>query len=65
MTDKLKKIDIKKTKDEIFTLKKTLMNYNFQKSTGQLEKTAEIKKTRKKIARLKYEISKNLGGSDA
>tara|TARA_B100000674_G_C37458082_1_gene741381 strand:+ start:88 stop:285 length:198 start_codon:yes stop_codon:yes gene_type:complete len=65
MTDKLKKIDIKKTKDEIFNLKKTLMNYNFQKSTGQLEKTAEIKKTRKKIARLKYEISKNLGGSDA
>jgi len=65
MTDKLKKIDIKKTKDEIFNLKKTLMNYNFQKSTGQLEKTAEIKKTRKKIARLKYEISKNLGGLDA
>ena len=65
MIDKLKKIDIKKSKDEIFTLKKTLMNYNFQKSTGQLEKTAEIKKTRKKIARLKYEISKNLGGSDA
>ena len=65
MTDKLKKIDIKKIKNEIFNLKKTLMNYNFQKSTGQLEKTAEIKKTRKKIARLKYEISKNLGGSDA
>ena len=65
MTDKLKKTDIKKTKDEIFNLKKTLMNYNFQKSTGQLEKTAEIKKTRKKIARLKHVISKNLGGSDA
>ena len=65
MIDKLKKIDIKKSKDEIFTLKKTLMNYNFQKSTGQLEKTDVIKKTRKKIARLKYEISKNLGGSDA
>ena len=65
MTDKLKKIDLKKTKDEIFNLKKILMNYNFQKSTGQLEKTAEIKKTRKKIARLKYEISKNLGGLDA
>ena len=44
MTDKLKKTDIKKTKDEIFNLKKALMNYNFQKSTGQLEKTAEINK---------------------
>ena len=65
MTDKLKKIDIKKTKDEILNLKKTLMNYYFQKSTGQLEKTAEMKKTRKKIAKLKYEISKSLRGSDA
>ena len=31
---------------------KTLLNLNFQKSTGQLEKTAEISKTKKNIARL-------------
>tara|TARA_B100001029_G_C14753041_1_gene281835 strand:- start:151 stop:276 length:126 start_codon:yes stop_codon:yes gene_type:complete len=37
------------------------MNLNFQKSTGQLEKTSEIRKTKKNIAKLKTEI-KQLGG---
>ena len=31
-------IDNKKIKDEILNLKKTLMNLNFQKSSGQLRK---------------------------
>ena len=48
---------IKNINSEILTLKKSLMNLKFQKSTGQLEKTSEIKNTRKKIARLKTEIS--------
>ncbi len=65
MTDKLKKIDLKKTKDEIFNLKKILMNYNFQKSTGQLEKTSNIKKTRKNIAKLKTQIRQNTGAKNA
>ena len=46
-------IDNKKIKDEILNLKKTLMNLNFQKSSGQLEKTSKIKDTKKQIARLK------------
>jgi len=33
------------------------MNLKFQKSTGQLEKTSEIKNVRHKIARLKTQIS--------
>ena len=41
------------------------MNLNFQKATGQLEKTAEIKKTRLKIARLKTNIYKILGVQNA
>ena len=41
------------------------LNYRFQKSTGQLEKTAVIRKARKKIARLKTEINKIIRGTNA
>jgi large subunit ribosomal protein L29 len=51
------KIDDKKIKDEILNLKKTLMNLNFQKSSGQLEKTSKIKGTKKQIARLNTKLS--------
>tara|TARA_X000000368_G_scaffold128793_1_gene101280 strand:- start:378 stop:569 length:192 start_codon:yes stop_codon:yes gene_type:complete len=56
MVDNLKKI--KSLKSEVLLLKKSLINLKFQKSTGQLEKTSEIKNTRVKIARLKTQISK-------
>ena len=56
---------IKEIKSEIVVLKKSLMNLKFQKSTGQLEKTSEIKNTRVKIARLKTEMSKINGESNA
>tara|TARA_B100000963_G_C22043424_1_gene416427 strand:+ start:114 stop:308 length:195 start_codon:yes stop_codon:yes gene_type:complete len=51
----------KKILDEISNLKKTLLNLNFQKSSGQLEKTSNIKKTKKEISRLKTKLS-NLNG---
>ena len=54
-------IDDKKIKDEILSLKKTLMNLNFQKSSGQLEKTSKIKDTKKQIARLNTKLS-NING---
>ena len=59
----IKKVNIenKKIQDEILNLKKTLLNQNFQKSSGQLEKTAQIKSTKKQIARLKTKLS-NAGG---
>ena len=63
MADKLK--NLKEIKSEIVILKKSLMNLKFQKSTGQLEKTSEIKNVRHKIARLKTEISKINGESNA
>ena len=47
----------KKIKDEILSLKKTLLNLNFQKSSGQLEKTSKIKDTKKQIARLNTKLS--------
>ena len=49
----LLKIGNKELKDKIFTLKKESLNLRFQKSTGQLEKTARIKVVRKQIARIK------------
>ena len=54
-----KKTDInnKKIREEILDLKKTLMNLNFQKFSGQLEKTSKIKLTKKQIARLKTKLS--------
>ena len=63
MVDKLK--NLKEIKSEIIILKKSLMNLKFQKSTGQLEKTSEIKNVRLKISRLKTQISKINGENNA
>tara|TARA_B100000965_G_C19386000_1_gene666781 strand:+ start:76 stop:267 length:192 start_codon:yes stop_codon:yes gene_type:complete len=63
MIDSSKKV--KELKSEIVILKKSLLNLKFQKSTGQLEKTSEIKNTRVKIARLKTKISKIYGENNA
>ena len=57
--------NLKEIKSEIVILKKSLMNLKFQRSTGQLEKTSEIKNARLKIARLKTQISKLNGESNA
>ena len=54
-------IEDKKIQDEILNLKKTIINLNFQKSSGQLEKTYQIKNSKKQIARLKTKLS-NLSG---
>ena len=58
-----KKIDINenKIKEEILNLKKNLLNLNFQKYSGQLEKTADIRNIKKQIARLKTK-QKTLNG---
>ena len=50
-------ISNKKLQDEVLNLKKNLLNLNFQKFSGQLEKTSQIKKTKKEIARLKTKLS--------
>ena len=65
MSDRLKNTDNKKIRSEINGLRKSLLNYRFQKSSGQLEKTSEIRKARKKIARLKTEINRLSGVSNA
>jgi large subunit ribosomal protein L29 len=39
--------------DKLAELKKAQFNLRFQKATGQLEKTAEVRKIRRDIARIK------------
>ena len=65
MNNKPNRSDLSKMRAEVINLKRNLMNFKFQKSTGQLEKTAEIKKTRLKIARLKTNMSKVIGEKNA
>ena len=56
-------IENKKIQEDILNLKKTLLNFNFQKFSGQLEKTSQIKNVKKQIARLKTKLS-NVGGEN-
>ena len=65
MAKSKKILDRKKIREEVVNLKKALLNLKFQKSTGQLEKTSEIKKTKRKIAQLKTTISRNIGETNA
>ena len=65
MNKKQNSSDLSKIRAEVVSLKRNLMNLKFQKSTGQLEKTAEIKKTRLKIARLKTNMSQVIGEKNA
>ena len=58
-------IDTKKIQDEILNLKKTIINLNFQKSSGQLEKTSQIKNSKKQVARLKTKLSNISGEKNA
>ena len=65
MIEKNKKSkDKTKLLDDLINLKRTLMNLNFQKSSGQLEKTSNIRKTKKEITRIKLKIHK-LGEQNA
>ena len=63
--NKKNNLDNKKIKDEILNLKKLLLNLNFQKSSGQLEKTSQIKNAKKDIARLKSKLSNMIGVKNA
>ena len=53
--------DVKKLIAELNSARKSLLNFRFQKSTGQLEKTSQMKKSRKKIAQLIVKINQNKG----
>ena len=60
MAKKIDKLnDFKKLIVELNSLRKSLLNLRFQKATGQLEKTSQIKKLRKKIAQLYTKMNQN------
>ena len=62
---KKKILNNSKMNEELNNLKKQLMNLNFQKYSGQLEKTSQIKITKKQIARLKTKYSSEKGENNA
>ena len=51
------KLDQNKLKEKVSVLRKGSLNLRFQKSSGQLEKTARITSVRKQIARIKTAIT--------
>ena len=53
------KLDLNILKDKMGVLRKESLNLRFQKSSGQLEKTARKKKKKKQIARIKTAINFN------
>ena len=57
--------DNKKIQEDILNFKKTLLNLSFQKFSGQLEKTSQIRKAKKEIARLKTKLSIKHGDKNA
>jgi len=57
--------DNAKIRAEINTLKKSVLNLKFQKATGQLEKTSELKKLKKKIAAYLTKINQNMSSKNA
>ena len=55
----LVKLDSKVLKEKMGILRKESLNLRFQKSSGQLEKTARISVVKKQIARIKTAINLN------
>ena len=53
------KLDLSVLKDKMGVLRKESLNLRFQKSSGQLEKTARISVVKKQIARIKTAINLN------
>jgi len=51
--------------DELAKLKKEQFNLRFQKATGQMEKTARVKKVRRDIARIKTIAAEKAAGNKA
>tara|TARA_E500000331_G_C16883311_1_gene551432 strand:+ start:278 stop:475 length:198 start_codon:yes stop_codon:yes gene_type:complete len=53
------KLDTSKLREKVSHLRKESLNLRFQRSSGQLEKTARISVVRKEIARIKTAINFN------
>ena len=56
------KLDLNILKDKMGVLRRESLNLRFQKSSGQLDKTARISQVRKQIARIKTAITSKMKG---
>lgn len=52
-SDKIRALDVATIEKNISELKQELFNLRFQAAVGKLENTAQIKKSKKQIARMK------------
>lgn len=50
-------------KDELVSLKKEQFNLRFQRATQQLENTAQVRKVRREIARVKTVLAEKLAAA--
>ena len=53
----LKKLEKKELLEKVSVLRKESLNLRFQKSSGQLDKTARVRQVKRQIARLKTAIT--------
>ena len=60
----IRELDTAVIEKKIDELKKDLFNLRFQSAVGQLENTAEIKKVKKTIARMKTIITERNGAEE-
>ncbi len=58
----LREMTSEELEEKVAELKEKLFNLRFQKATGELDNTAEIKKTKKDIARAKTIQRESEGG---
>ena len=66
MAKKISKLNnFKKLLVDINSERKKLLNLRFQKATGQLEKTAQIRQIKKNIARLNTKLNQDKGFENA
>ena len=66
MAKKINKLnDLKIIIVDINSERKKLLNFRFKKATGQLEKTAQIRKSKKNIARLTTKLNQSKGIENA
>ena len=61
----LKKLEKKELLEKVSVLRKESLNLRFQKSSGQLEKTARVRQVKRQIARLKTKLSRDNGEKNA
>lgn len=62
-TEKIRKQDVATIEKTILELKKELFNLRFQAAVGKLENTAQIKKQKKQIARMKTILTERANAS--